>query len=198
MEFVNWYLAPWRKIGRAPFNTILGLAAVPGLVLWGLGFGESMSGLAGIFSGAADAGQQLQNLHPDTPQMTNMVNSLLTGTPPGPGGGGGFDWSGVGAWVDGLIWLALVPLVRMRVRDLGYRRGWSHWGWLGAVYAGTVLDLLSKFGVPGLEGLATAGAVVSFVLLAVLCVKHGVPAEETRRMTTAPVDDTSRPRDEPY
>ena len=37
-EALAWYLAPWRKIGRAPFNTVLFVAFLVPFLIAGAGF----------------------------------------------------------------------------------------------------------------------------------------------------------------
>lgn len=112
-DFLGWYLAPWRRIGRKEFGIGLTLATLPGLFLmvfgWGSSAGSYLAPLQSLLSGGGDPEALLQGL--------SGLEGALAG-----GGEAAFtiDWTGV---VNGLLLLALVPLGRMRLRDMGWF-GW--------------------------------------------------------------------------
>ncbi|RYG59077.1 MAG: hypothetical protein EON60_11520 [Alphaproteobacteria bacterium] len=113
LDFLNWYMAPWRRIGRKEYGIGLTLATLPGLFMmvfgWGSSAGSFLAPLQGLMSGGGDPEAMLQGLQ-----------ALQNG---GDAAAAGFtiDWSGV---VNGLLLLALVPLGRMRLRDMGWF-GWQ-------------------------------------------------------------------------
>lgn len=192
-EFLNWYLAPWRKIGRGPFNTIVFAVAVPGMLLWFVGFGESASGVGGMLGNLMDMGSGMQNVANGGGDLTHMANTLMgmvsdtapMGAEPARHA---FDWGALGGWVDSLLWLMCLPLVRMRVRDMGYANTTvGHWLWVAAAFAGTLPDLFTKLGVPGFEGMSTWGSIIAFIGLLVLCVKgHAQPPRDEHFIYTPP------------
>lgn len=193
-EFLNWYLAPWRKIGRGPFNTIVFAVAIPGMLLWFVGFGESASGVGGMIGNLMDMGAGgvggMQNAANGGGDLTHMVNTVLgpmasdAPLPASPA----IPWGAIGGWVDSLLWLLCLPLVRMRVRDMGYANDTvGHWLWVAAAFAGTLPDLFTKLGVPGFESLSTWGSVIAFVGLLVLCIKgHAQPPRDEHFIYTPP------------
>ncbi|HEX2859932.1 MAG TPA: hypothetical protein VHP58_07040 [Alphaproteobacteria bacterium] len=181
-EFLSWYLAPWRKIGRGPFNTLVFAVAVPGMLLWFVGLGESASGVGGMIGTLLDMSSGMQNVANAGGDLTHMANEMMgvvsSTVPMGEAPvAHGFDWGALGGWVDSLLWLLCLPLVRMRVRDMGYANDTvGHWLWVAAAFAGTVPEVLTKLGIPGFESMGTWGSIIAFVGLLVLCVK-GPPRE---------------------
>jgi hypothetical protein len=176
-ELLNWYLAPWRKIGRGPFNIILLAVSIPGFLFSVMGWGSGVGGLAGMFGSLMDMGQQFQ--HADG-SLTSSMNTLLGMTSPAPAvpAASSVNWGGIGNWVNNLLFLACIPIARMRLRDLGYANsGVGQWVWLVLLFAGTVVDILYSVGVPGLGSLDTWTSVTAFVGLAVLCAKSAPPKE---------------------
>ncbi len=134
---MRWYTAPWRTTGRKEFGIGLTLVTLPGLFLMVFGWGNTMgSYLAPVMGVLADG------ISPEA--LMQGMAALQSDAAPA---GFTIDWTGV---VNGLLLLALIPLVRMRLRDMGW------FGWrevvltavlnvsvaAGVVYSLTGYDLL--------------------------------------------------------
>jgi uncharacterized membrane protein YhaH (DUF805 family) len=112
-EFLSWYLAPWRRIGRRDFGIALLVATLPGLLLMFVGFGSSASHFMGPLMGLADVAQ---SGNPD--ELLKQAQALQAGMGTGaPETGFAVDWTGV---LNNVLLLALLPLTRMRLRDMGW------------------------------------------------------------------------------
>jgi uncharacterized membrane protein YhaH (DUF805 family) len=179
-DFLAWYLAPWRRIGRAPFNTAVVVATIPSMVLSLTGMVEGAKGLLGPLMGLMGGGSG-----GGTPDLAGMMNGDFGG-----GNGGGPDPAqlqkaldqlqqgasapaphGV-AWGDVLdsgIWLALLPLVMMRLRDMG-KSGVMLWVFIVLLYAPILMQLAAAFAGDVFGTAQTVAGFVSFVLLAWMCV----------------------------
>ncbi len=108
-SFLDWYLAPWRRISRGGFATALTLVTLPGLFVmifgWGGSAGHYLSPLLDMMAGG------------DPLVALNGLMAAGTGAEPAFT----VDWTGV---MNSLLLLALVPLCRMRLRDMGWY-GWQ-------------------------------------------------------------------------
>lgn len=186
-ELLTWYLAPWRRVGRATFNTVIALASVPSLLLMLLGLAGSAGGVLGPFTdllgasqglqtalGGAGAPPDAQGLQQALQHMQGLSNPPPTSaTPPS---------SNLGLWMDMLIWLALIPLVAMRLRDVGIKSNNILIG-LVAVYAGMLMDFTTHLTSTHLFGwVGTVAGLVGFITLAWLC----MAPSKAREMTTPP------------
>lgn len=125
--FLAWYLAPWRRIGRKEFAIALTVATVPGLILMVVGLGDSAGHFFGPLMNLANMGQGMDaavnsgDVAALQGHMNSMGNSFSSF---GNLLGGGqaeqafhVDWSGA---FNNVLLLALLPLTRMRLRDMGW------------------------------------------------------------------------------
>lgn len=116
-SFLAWYLAPWRRIGRKEFGIALMLATVPGLLIMAFGLGSSAGSFIDPVMNVMDVGQQLSNSGGDLGSLQGSLEKLQTSVTADSEVSEAFDWSGL---LNGLCLLAMVPLVRMRLRDMGW------------------------------------------------------------------------------
>lgn len=108
--FLDWYLAPWRRIGRKDFGIALTLATLPGLFIMMFGWGGS----AGHYLGPV-----LDLMDGQSDPMATMQGLWGGGTPIAPAFE--VDWTGA---LNSALLLAMIPLCRMRLRDMGWF-GWK-------------------------------------------------------------------------
>lgn len=177
-DFLHWYLAPWSRIGRAGFNAVWVVASIPSLLAMLFGIGEvagggmqplmDVLGLRDGFMGGDPVVVQaaLLNLHQQVATPAEVAK--------------GVDWMW---WLDSACWVALLPLVMMRLRDMGVKNGTTLWVWVGVFYAPTVMQwiqaaLMIEVGMLFNVVLGVAG----FGVMAWLCV-----APSAARTVTAPV-----------
>ncbi|MFZ2587784.1 MAG: hypothetical protein WAZ18_06690 [Alphaproteobacteria bacterium] len=189
LEALDWYLAPWRKIGRGTFNVVVGVASLITPLLGLMGFVGSVGSVLGPFGSLLDGGKSLEAAMNGTPppdvqaleQALHHVQTAGEGFSAAAGpAAAGINWAG---GLDILIWVALIPLVLMRLRDMG-KRGNALYALAGAVYAGMVMGSVSTLVGRDVFGWwGTAASVVSFGVLAWLCV---APSRATG-VTTGPV-----------
>lgn len=147
-EFLSWYLAPWRRIGRKEFGIALTVATIPGILFMLLGWGNSAGSFIEPLMNLTNLSQPVGNMELEnnpadreigvdalknvgfapqvgfTPKMNNPFAAQPKMAEPVPtpkDNGVGFDWSGL---INGLCLLAMIPLSRMRLRDMGWF-GWQ-------------------------------------------------------------------------
>ena len=123
-NFLAWYLAPWRRIGRKEFGLALTLATVPSLIIMVLGWGSSAGSFIDPLMSLAGIGQQLSNGGGDMGSLQASLEKLQAGATAVPAAKAvvaSFDWSGL---LNGLCLLAMIPIGRMRLRDMGWF-GWQ-------------------------------------------------------------------------
>lgn len=139
-------MAPWRRIGRREFGIALAVVTLPGLLFmligWGSGAGSWLEPLMGFMGAGQDVSQNFNN----SGDLANLqlglerLQSMATGAPnsgPAVEAAAGFDWGGL---LNGLLSLALIPLCRMRLRDMGWF-GWQEMALIGAMYVDVVAGL---------------------------------------------------------
>lgn len=114
-NFLAWYLAPWRRLGRKEFGLALALATLPGLLVMFAGLGNSAGSFFEPLMNLADMGRNIGN-GSDVSGLQSQWGGVQTEMLAAPGTVG-VDWNGV---LNGSCLLALVPLVRMRLRDMGW------------------------------------------------------------------------------
>lgn len=130
-DFLSWYLAPWRRIDRKTFGIALTIATIPGIIImiagWGSSGGSFLDPIMGLMGHGGGTDQQVTGAmsNADLQLTVEKMRGTLTGT-----GGAvaatkavafSIDWSGI---LNGLCLLAMVPLGRMRLRDMGWF-GWQ-------------------------------------------------------------------------
>lgn len=178
-EFFAWYLAPWRRMGRGPFNVVVGVVTAVPLLLSLAGAGEYV----GMGAHALDAIQQVQG--GDLSKVPDVAN-LLSGNG-APQEATGLPW---GDMLEVALMLALIPLFRMRLRDIGWRDPLWHFTGLVLVML-PVLDKMLHIVGTGLPW-GSAFGIIQFVVLAILCMKASVPVPEKPLATS--YDDPLPPR----
>ena len=148
-EFLSWYLAPWRRIGRKEFGIALTVATIPSIIIMFMGFGSGIGGFLDPVMSLTGMGQQVGNMELENipqdraigseklkemgfaPQLENPLAPNQGGNKPAvtkpaplepaPSKGWSIDWSGI---LNSLCLLAMIPLSRMRLRDMGWF-GWQ-------------------------------------------------------------------------
>jgi hypothetical protein len=185
--FLNWYLSPWQRVNRMVFNVVLFAASLPGLLLSVAGFTNGAGGVLGSLMDMMAAAKNLGALPEDPAGLQSALENMQKA-------GQGFEAAGaervvqaVGLpWdtlVDGAIWLVLLPLVMMRLRDMG-RKQRMVLVFTVFIYLGVVMDLWVDVGLPDLfGGWKTLADVVGFVLIGWLCVAPSKARERVDPMT---------------
>lgn len=179
-EFIAWYFSPWRKIGRTPFNTALLLVNLPGLVSCVAGKSAPSQGggnmsLMNTLMGGQGIGENgmadVQNL---------FANATTTPTEAGLGAA---DWAVLG------IWLAFIPLVQMRLRDMGFKRQ-TVWSLTGVIYTCVGMEIISGLAGADLFGwVDTLAYMVSGAFVLWLCLAPSAVTERPVPVTPSR-DDT--------
>lgn len=190
-EFLGWYLAPWRRMNRMTFNVVVGMAMIPGILFSFTGLLDGAGGVLGpamdLMGGGGTSSAPVSGAGPEglppgladqlakvkgndghgmsDAEVTRAVSEMMPHGPmanvPGTGQASGFSW---GMLVGDLIMLALVPLVMMRLRDMG-QRGMVMWILLGGAYASIAVDFAGMVGLDlGMLGIG-AGVVGMFLWL---------------------------------
>lgn len=165
-EFVNWYAAPWSRIGRSGFNIAWLVASLPSLLGMLFGVGEAAGGGLGPIMDMMGASQGFQT--GDAAAMQSALANLQQHAETPAAAAAGIDWFW---WLDSAAWVVMFPLVLMRLRDVGIKNGPRLWMWAGAFYAGTVLAWLQELLMfdMGMAAGVLLG-VVGFGVMAWLCV----------------------------
>lgn len=170
---MDWYLSPWGRMNRTVFNTVLVVASLPGFLLSMMGL---TSGAGGVLGGLMDMMAAAKNLGglPDDP--TALEGALLNMQKAGEGfeaagaehaaHAAGLPWDAI---ANGAIWLVLLPVVMMRLRDMG-KKPRTVLILAGLVYVGVVMDLWVDVGLPDLfSGFKLGADIVGFVLIGWMC-----------------------------
>jgi hypothetical protein len=202
-DFFTWYLAPWRRINRLQFGVILTLVTVPGLIMSFIGIGNMASGFLGPLTGALGAGQGLQNAVSsgnlgDIQQSLGAINQLLPTTAghtvtQAPAG---IPW---GSLFNNLLLLAIVPLCRMRLRDMGWV-GWKEIA-LTVIFNISVLNaVLENLFAVDLLPANTLFGMANFIGYAWLCFAKSKPREEIdfTKPIVSPRPENLTPTPKPY
>lgn len=138
-DFFNWYLASWRRIDRKGFGLALLIVSVPSLLaLFTMaegagGFIGPMLDVVGALKGVSAGGDASAALE----SAQNAMSSLNGGS----AGPNGIAWMAV---LNNVLLLALFPLCRMRLRDMGYT-GRQELGWAIAFNISVVDALIAAF-----------------------------------------------------
>jgi len=208
--FLNWYLNPRARMARGLFNVIFFLAFVPVLYFKFIEMSESAShktqqyapvmnmlkdGLSGQKSlDSTDLQGFLQNESQKREAVRGLMdefdlNSVMQGQSVAQSKKKETRFSD---FLNILIYLALVPIVMMRWRDLGKWEN-SLMIYTGLTYSALLLDVLySVFSVQVAVGLKGACAVVSFVMFSWLCM-----GGSKKRQRDIVQGDTYMPGDSP-
>jgi uncharacterized membrane protein YhaH (DUF805 family) len=196
-EFLAWYLAPWRRIGRKEFGIALTVATIPSIIIMFMGFGSGVGGFLDPIMQLSGVGQQVGNLELETntadrsigseqlkgmgfaPQLSNPLASKAApapvkhSVPAQPSFLGKIDWSGI---INGLCLLAMVPLSRMRLRDMGWF-GWQE-NFLTVVFNISVVEgLIQSISGFDLLPMGTMFGFLNFLGYAWLSLAKGKPRE---------------------
>lgn len=179
-EFLDWYLAPWRRIGRVEFGAFLAAASVPGFLLMIFGFADSVSGWLAPLAGMLDIGKQMGDVTnaslTDVTAMQHVASQLngdafmpsMNAAASAPSAA--FDWPGV---VNNVLLLALVPLCRMRLRDMG-KTGKVEWALTALLNVAPLDALLNVFGADIIP-LGWAFGLLNFAGYTWLCIAASAP-----------------------
>lgn len=163
-------------MGRVEFGVFLAVASVPGMIFFFVGGVENASGWLAPVMGLMDAMHSAQSALGGGGGDLGALQQQLQQLQDGVGGGAAapvvhhVDWGGL---VNALLQLAMVPLCRMRLRDMGWT-GWPE------VVLTVLFNLTAVYGVVdalGAEGLPfdTLLSVVSFLGFIWLCMKGSAP-----------------------
>lgn len=185
--FLDWYLSPWRRINRAVFNIVLFAATLPGFLLSVLGLTNGAGGVLGSMMDMMNAAKSLGAMPEDPTALQSALENMQKAGQGFEGASSttqavahGLPWDTI---VDGTIWLVLLPLVMMRLRDMGKGRR-TVLVFTVLVYMGVVMDLWVDVGLPDwFGGWKTAADVVSFVIVLWLCVAPTKARERVDPMT---------------
>lgn len=137
-DFLEWYLAPWRRIDRKGFGIALLIVSVPSLLaVFTLaegagGFIGPMLDVVGALKGIGDGGDAMGALE--------TVQNSMSGVS-GGNAQGGIAWMAV---VNNLLLLGLFPVCRMRLRDMGLS-GRQELGWAIVLNISVVDALAAAF-----------------------------------------------------
>lgn len=192
--FLNWYLNPRTRMKRGLFNIIFFLAFIPVLYVKFMDIAESTSQktnqyapVMNMLKDGLSGNQSLDSMDMDiestlkrseqTRESTRALmdvfdfqsfqNEAATGKAPEPEKG-----KGLGDILSFLIYLSLIPVVMMRLRDLG-KWGDSCYIYTGLVYSGIALDSLKNLlGLSFPLLLTSAAGILSFVLISWLCMAN--------------------------
>jgi uncharacterized membrane protein YhaH (DUF805 family) len=165
-EFLAWYLAPWRRIGRTPFNVVFGLISIIPLAI-------SLGGLGGMLAGGTDTMQAIQNIQQGNMAAMGQLEGTLRGLASVPPAQTPMPWADM---INAVLIVLLIPLVRMRLRDIGWQTPTMHWGGLAIVVGPVFLALLKVLGVEIPMGFTFT--IMQCVVLGLLCIKQSKPAPE--------------------
>lgn len=179
IQGLSWYLSPWRRIGRGTFNLVLAVAAVPSLLLGVWGMVDGVGGLLAPLAGMLDASRSLQQGvgaagGPDAGLLGDALRHMqgLGGNSGAPAPVASLAWAEL---LDLTIWLALLPLMQMRLRDMGVVAR-NIWPLTAVLYAGLLADdAKALVGVDLLAGWGWLAGFVGFVLLAWMTVAKSRP-----------------------
>lgn len=207
--FLNWYLNPRTRMKRGLFNVVFFLAFVPVLFIKVIDMAEStgqkadeyapvMNMLKQGLSGGNNYDtldvegvlRQSENTRDATRELMSALDFQSFGkSKPAPTKQKSFN---LGEVLNFFIYIALVPIVMMRLRDLG-KWGDSLYLYTGLAYSGIFLDIVKSlfgFNVPLL--VTSAAGVLSFVLISWLCM--GASRKRKRDLNK---DDNYMPGDRP-
>lgn len=211
-EFLAWYLAPWRRIGRKPFNIALFVATIPGLIFMVVGFGNSAGNFLEPLMNLTNISQPVGNMELEhdaadrsigteqlrqvgfAPQMTSPLDKLKKPAPTPVqqpvSRGWDIDWSGI---FNSLCLLAMIPISRMRLRDMGYF-GWQE-VFLTVVFNVSVVEgliqALSGWDISGYLPLGSLWGFINFMGYAWLSMAKG----KAREAVHEKVPETWQPTD---
>ncbi len=128
-RFWAWYAAPWRTLNRKDFGIALAVVSLPSLVMAFF----SLGGAGGFIGPALDMMAAVKGIGAGDASGLEALSAL---------GGGAAEEPGVNvmAVVNTLLLMAMFPLVRMRLRDMGHY-GRQELGWAIAIHVALVNQL---------------------------------------------------------
>lgn len=188
-RFLNWYLSPLTRMKRGAFNVVVFVALLPALLL-PTGKGSALAGVGAIdpvavqnmmasmqnAQSAEDVVRQVEQLRSGVREsgLANLGQELQYGQQMEKG----FNWS---AFVTVVTFLLLIPVFRMRLRDMGKSENVEQYVYVGLVY----LSVVSMFAqeVLGLKlpmSLFLTFGTVSFLVMGWVCMSGSnyVPSSE--------------------
>ena len=190
-QFLAWYLSPFTRMGRGRFNIIFFIALLPPLLIKVVAFQEkaqevmttgqgSMQMVQNILGSVSnptyggDDADSVRSIQEQRQTMNNLVGAsglLDIGQQPRKH----IKEKDTTPWADILsfvILMSLIPLVQMRLRDVGKGGETELWVFTGLIYIAVLFDGLKTIlgiSMPGFISMIAAG--LSFVVLGWLCMK---------------------------
>ncbi len=155
-DFFHWYLASWRRIDRKGFGIALLIVSVPSL----LAVFFMAEGAGGFIGPILDILFALKGIGNGSDAMGALETAQgaiasLSGSGAEPGG---IAWMAV---LNNVLLLALFPLCRMRLRDMGYT-GRQELGWAIAFNVSVVNALIAAFVGEGVIPLSWLWTLLNF------------------------------------
>ena len=224
-QFLSWYLSPFTRMGRGRFNIIFFIALLPPLLIKVASFQEktqemmqtsqnSMQMVKSILGTVAsptygsDDASQVRSIQEQRQTMNNLVGAsglLDIGQQPRKH----IREKATTPWADILsfiILISLIPLVQMRLRDVGKGGETELWVFTGLIYTAVLFDGLKTIlgiSMPGFISMIAAG--LSFVILSWLCMKKSAAYTPPSERSVAPpaekvegFDPHAKNPDDPY
>lgn len=210
-NFLRWYLSPYTRMGRGMFNIVLLLAFLPLMFLQIVATTQAvkhtvdetqarvddMGALISDFQNLAVAKQRADNnggmddLVRQRELAQNIQQNVLSHVP-----GGALD-AGLLAPTDSngkpkkspfmqqllhtLGYIFLIPIVLMRLRDMGKEPGWELYSWAIVTYPGFAVEVIKLMGFAPDKIYTTFAAGFTFIMLIWLGTAKGerkVPVSE--------------------
>ncbi len=181
--FLGWYLNPRGRIKRFGFNIAIFLAFLPMLVLQinqGMVFVEKVSTNVAPLMDVVKSLHLLDSTTGDLATGMTHQKSLQNTLKGLQNIGEIFEEKAKNSfyvlWVDIIVFLtyiALLPIVQMRLRDMGKVKKGSLYFWTALIYAGVVTTMLKTFGFSPFGIFSPLLILVSFISLAWLSMAKG-------------------------
>lgn len=194
-NFLRWYFSPYTRMKRGMFNIILLLAFLPLLILQVVSTAQAVkhtvdeteervddiSTLISDFQSLASAKHKADNngtmddLVHQRELAQNIQQNVLSYVPGGALDEGLFaptDSNGkpkkspfMEQLLNALGYLFLMPVVLMRLRDMGKETKWELYSWAIVTYPGFVVEVIKLFGFTPDKFYTTFAAGITFIML---------------------------------
>lgn len=189
-KFLNWYLGTRTRISRLWFNVIFFCAFIPVLALQFMNFQEiametadAMLGLQksveGIqLNGLDEAGSMIDQIQNTRDAASKFIDVTGLGSASGIKADKGLDIANI---LQLLILMALVPIIQMRLRDVGKTEIAELWVYSILIYFAVILDIAKVFYIDVPAYITAPAALISFFTVAWLCGRdseHVIPPSE--------------------
>ena len=223
-QFLSWYLSPFTRMRRGRFNVIFFIALLPPLLIKVASFQEkaqemmqtsqnsmqmvqSILGTVSNPSYGGDDATSVRSIQEQRQTMNNLVGASglldIGKQPQQPQTRATTPWADILSFI---ILISLIPLVQMRLRDVGKGGETELWVFTGLIYTAVLFDGLKTIlgiSMPGFISMVAAG--VSFVILGWLCMKASAAYTPPSERSVAPpaekvegFDPQAKSPDDPY